>query len=469
MEIPNPISKVKDLIADPRLTIPPYQRPYKWTQKNLADLLDDLRTYRDKPCYRLGTIVFHHHSENKDKKEQLDIVDGQQRTLTLILLIKAILTVKDIEKITRQDLKADLEKLSGEIESFLSRQMFNSNITHQNLHQNYLAAQRAVSRHEFTENDIDFLLNHCEVVTFVLKDISEAFQFFDSQNARGRDLNPHDLLKAYHLREFSEADISLKGKSVNHWESLDGNELAELFANYLFRIRRWVQGRDALNFDKTKIDLFKGVNLEQVALYPYVEPVRIAHHFVDEYNQSYHRNVDQQYKSFPFHLDQMIVNGRRFFEMTTHYQLMIEDIVTSEYQHGNAKIMGYQLNEQAQKILKALNEYGARSRVGDRYIRNIFDCAVIFYIDKFGTHYLSEAIEKIFIWAYRCRLERYVVQLATMNNYVLNCNIFVKMKHSVKPSEVFNWSLDSVTDIKGTKLDVIEGLFEEMKYYEPKQ
>ena len=52
MEIPNPISKVKDLIADPRLTTPPYQRPYKWTQKNLADLLDDLRTYRDKPCYR---------------------------------------------------------------------------------------------------------------------------------------------------------------------------------------------------------------------------------------------------------------------------------------------------------------------------------------------------------------------------------------------------------------------------------
>ncbi|PMN96610.1 DUF262 domain-containing protein [Vibrio sp. 10N.222.55.C12] len=468
MEIPNPICKVKDLIADPRLTIPPYQRPYKWTQKNLADLLEDLQTYRDKPCYRLGTIVFHHHSDNKDKKEQLDIVDGQQRTLTLILLIKAILTVKDIESITRQDLKADLEKLSGEIESFLFRHKFNSDITHQNLHQNYLSAQRAVSRHEFTESDIDFLLNHCEVVTFVLRDISEAFQFFDSQNARGRDLNPHDLLKAYHLREFSEADIYLKGQSVSHWESLDGNELAGLFANYLFRIRRWVQGRDALNFDKTKIDLFKGINLESVEQYPYVEQVLIVHHFVDEYNQSYHRHVDQQYRAFPFHLDQMIVNGRRFFEMTTHYQLMIEGIVTSEYRDGNTKIMGYQLSEQAQKILKTLSEYGARSRIGDRYIRTIFDCAVIFYIDKFGNHHLSEAIEKIFIWAYRCRLERYVVQLATMNNHVLNSNIFVKMKHSVKPSEILNWPLDSVTELKGTKLDDVVKLFEEMKYYEPK-
>ena len=37
------------------------------------------------------------------------------------------------------------------------------------------------------------------MVEVVLQDISEAFQFFDSQNARGKDLEPHDLLKAYHL------------------------------------------------------------------------------------------------------------------------------------------------------------------------------------------------------------------------------------------------------------------------------
>jgi hypothetical protein len=32
-------------------------------------------------------------------------------------------------------------------------------------------------------------------MTFALTDVSEAFQFFDSQNARGRDLESHDLLK----------------------------------------------------------------------------------------------------------------------------------------------------------------------------------------------------------------------------------------------------------------------------------
>jgi putative IMPACT (imprinted ancient) family translation regulator len=49
----------------------------------------------------------------------------------------------------------------------------------------------------------------------------------------------------------------------------------------------------------------------------------------------------------------------------------------------------------------------------------MFDCALIFYIDKFGGQSLSAAIEKSFIWAYRCRIRQQVVQLATMDKYVL--------------------------------------------------
>ena len=66
--------------------------------------------------------------------------------------------------------------------------------------------------------------------------------------------------------------------------------------------------------------LFKGVNLDQVSRYPYVESLRIIHHFVDDYNGQYQRHIDHQHMRFPFNLDQMIINGRRFFEMTSHYQ-----------------------------------------------------------------------------------------------------------------------------------------------------
>ncbi|WP_299021943.1 DUF262 domain-containing protein [uncultured Photobacterium sp.] len=462
------ITSVKALLALPNLTIPAYQRPYKWTQTNLTDLLSDLRVYRDKSAYRLGAVVFHRHSDNE--VEQLDIVDGQQRTLTLVLLVKALIEER-LDKLKRQDVKQDLIDLEGSVTEFLKCQHFSSDISYRNLHQNYMAAKRAVSRSDFTEADIEFLLKRCEVVTFVLDDVSEAFQFFDSQNARGRDLDPHDLLKAFHLREFPQSENHLKAQSVSHWESLESKKLAGLFANYLFRIRNWAQGKSAQHFSKAQVGLFKGVNLEKVGLYPYVEPLRISHHFVDDYNGQYHRHIDHQHMTFPFHLDQMVINGRRFFEMTTYYQQKIEGIVNAEYDENNPKpirILNHELDDAACNILRVLNSYPSRTRTGDGYIRTMFDCAVIFYLDKFGAHNLSQAIEKLFVWAYSCRLKMQVVQLATMDNHVLGHNVFERIKQAVQPSDVLNWSLETIkaADCKGTKLAEITTLFQEMKFYE---
>lgn len=477
-QIDKEIITVKALLSLPNLSIPAYQRPYKWSQTNLADLLSDLKVYREKSAYRLGSVVFHKHIDSETKQEQLDIVDGQQRTLTLVLLVKALFEER-LNSLKRQDVKETLITLTEPINSFLARQTFNSDISHRNLHQNFMAAKRAVARSDFTEADIDFLLNRCEVVTFVLDDVSEAFQFFDSQNARGRDLDPHDLLKAFHLREFSQNESQLKADSVRHWESLESEQLARLFANYLFRIRNWAQGRSAQYFNKSKVGLFKGVNLDQVGLYPYVEPLRIAHHFVDNYNGQYQRHIDHQHMRFPFHLDQMIINGRRFFEMTSHYQHKINEIVSDE-RSGKSKaknsednsqtirILDHELEPLASKILHTLNTYRSRTRTGDGYIRTLFDCAVIFYLDKFGAHQLSQAIEKLFIWAYSCRLQMQVVGIERMDKHALTQNVFERIKQAVQPSDVLNWPLGTLkaSDCKGTKLSEITKLFKDMKYYE---
>ncbi|WP_394173479.1 DUF262 domain-containing protein [Thalassotalea litorea] len=469
------VIQVKTLLSLPNLTIPAYQRPYKWSQANLADLLSDLKVYRDKSAYRLGSVVFHRHSESHTEK--LDIVDGQQRTLTLVLLIKALLEER-LPGLKRQDVNETLTSLIEPINAFLQRQTFNSDISHRNLHQNFMAAKRAVARTDFTEADIEFLLNRCEVVTFVLEDVSEAFQFFDSQNARGRDLDPHDLLKAFHLREFSESESELKAHSVRHWESLESEQLERLFSNYLFRIRNWAQGKSAQYFNKSKVGLFKGVNLDQVGLYPYVEPLRIAHHFVDDYNGQYQRHIDHQHMRFPFHLDQMVINGRRFFEMTSHYHQKITEIVSDERngKHSDKnnepsqtiRILEHDLELLACKIIHTLNTYRSRTRTGDGYVRTLFDCAVILYLDKFGANQLSQAIEKLFIWAYSCRLKMQVVGIERMDKHALTQNMFERIKQAVQPSDVLNWPLATLkdTDCKGTKLGEITKLFKEMKYYE---
>jgi hypothetical protein len=467
------VISVADLMAISELRIPAYQRPYKWTQKNLNDLLADLRRYRGKSAYRLGAVVFHHHYGEQERKptETLDIVDGQQRTLTLLLLVKAILVEHELGTITllRADVTQKLDLLAPQIDAFIKRQTFNSDISHHNLHQNYLAARRAVSRSSFSEEDVCFLLSGCQLVSFVLDDVSEAFQFFDSQNARGRDLDPHDLLKAFHLREFSDAESDLKARTVSHWESLDSVTLNNTFANYLYRIRQWAEGKSAQYFNKNKVGIFKGVNLDCIGLYPYTESLRIAHYFVDEYNNHYQRRIDRQEMPFPFHLDQMVINGRRFFEMISYYQKLIRQVIDDEH-HGSdsqqVKLKGAVLDKQASRIIYTLNTYSSRHRTGDQYIRNLFDCALIFYIDKFGMQDISAAIEKLFVWAFRCRLQMQVVQLATMDNYARENNVFKLIKNAIHPEDVLGLPLDTVKQVKGTKLEAIVGLFKEMKYHE---
>ena len=74
--------------------------------------------------------------------------------------------------------------------------------------------------------------NTLEVVVLTVNELSEAFQLFDSQNTRGRELDPHDLLKAYHLREIHDED-DMKC-AVLKWESKEPKAIHELFNNYLF-------------------------------------------------------------------------------------------------------------------------------------------------------------------------------------------------------------------------------------------
>lgn len=454
-ELSSTIISVYDLLADRALEIPQYQRPYKWTGKHINQLFSDIAIHKDKSAYRLGTIVFHREGEKKN------IVDGQQRTISLLLAASALIQRCKAKKLERKDLQERLLKL----EQAMVNPSFSSEISQKNIHSNYLEVARIVSRAEFTEAHIDFFLNKCQVVSVELADVSEAFQFFDSQNARGRDLEPHDLLKAYHLREFSPRDEPLKAATVASWESSDTKELATLFSQYLYRIRNWSKGVSARYFSKDDSDLFKGVNIDTVASYPYVEQLRIAHHFVDNYNGQYERKVDLREMGFPFHLDQIIINGRRFFELVSHYQSKVARI-SAESWNGHELVGAAGLDGYAQRIMDVLNSYPARTRTGDCYVRAMFDCLLIYYIDKFGHAELSRAIEKIFIWAYSLRLQMQVVQLASMDNYVLANNLFRLIKDATRPADFINHPLKWLSSNSSTKTEPIERLFRDMEYYE---
>ena len=94
----------------------------------------------------------------------------------------------------------------------------------------------------------EYIEKQCEIIIVITNDISEAFQFFDSQNARGKKLFPHDLLKAYHLREMNDLGVEDTVNVVKRWEGMNQNELADLFGEYLYRVREWLRGDNHIQF-----------------------------------------------------------------------------------------------------------------------------------------------------------------------------------------------------------------------------
>lgn len=128
------IIKVQELLEFINLKIPEYQRPYKWTIKNVNQLIDDILYFKNKNAYRLGTIVLH--KEQTDNVDYLNIVDGQQRTTTLFLIFLAVMNHKFEDK--------DIEKLKSEKININSKLNYNSSISHFNIQQNYQEILRRV-------------------------------------------------------------------------------------------------------------------------------------------------------------------------------------------------------------------------------------------------------------------------------------------------------------------------------------
>ena len=77
-----------------------------------------------------------------------------------------------------------------------------------------------------------FILNNCTMVEIVVTDQQEAFNYFDSQNTRGKALEVHDLLKAYHLRHMADDDEAKKVQVISNWEDKNSDEIKEIFSDF---------------------------------------------------------------------------------------------------------------------------------------------------------------------------------------------------------------------------------------------
>lgn len=467
------IIKIKDFLCIKKIEIPEYQRPYKWQPKNVRQLIEDIIAHKDKSAYRIGTAVMYDdkYEDKDDDKKSIKIVDGQQRLITMSLIANALKSLKDKE--------GYVTKLLSDKDVTILNQTFKSETTKNNIVINYNEIKREVAN--FTKDEMRFFFEKCELVCITLFDISEAFQFFDSQNARGKDLDPHDLLKAFHLREMLLLPETEREKCIEDWENRNDEELSELFGQYLFRVRRWSKRKNGRYLNKSNASIFKGISLDDNVAYPFTYPLRINNVFTDDFNQHLHRKIDNNLKSYPFQIDQVVINGKRFFEMTAFYQNKIDAIKNT---HEFKGLKDNRLPEQdeflmklqflnittigslAYKILEALATYNGRNRTGDKYVRNLFDCALLYYTDKFGTKDFEKVIVKIFIWSYSLRLNQHSVQLASADNRAIEWDsIFAIIREATEPKEVYQIYLPLVKENKSSNTEKIEKLFTDLNYY----
>ncbi len=451
------------------LSIPDYQRPYKWTEKHVRTLFDDLDYFvagitaknrdDDRYKYRLGTIILHKGSvESKS-----DIVDGQQRTLTFYLIWHALQARKD------QLNKLGLPGFSLDIPA--------CRITQENLRRNYEVVEKLIDKPRSKPLDeyFNILLSKCEFVIVELSKLSEAFQFFDSQNSRGLDLHPHDLLKAYHLREFDPSESELKTKAVQQWEQRDEKEVHRIFSHFLYPIRQWTKGEKAFHFGKEQVEGFKGLSLHQEDQFPLSQSYRILHSMVDEYNNDRFRKVDNIHLAYPFQITQTMINGRRFFEWFSHYESKALALLNSNSRDHDDWVEPLLTTTMSQKIWQVINgtltenpkdyDYSGRTRTGDGYVRKVLNAFLLAYYDRFGEAEFSSALEIGFIWAYSLRLKQSSIYESSIENHVIGQNLFKRLGESLRPKEFFNFSLNIYIKASQTsKAKGIEKLFKEMKY-----
>lgn len=398
------ITKIKDLLTMD-LTLPSYQRPYSWSIKSTNTLfIDTYEAFKDGINeYRLGSVILH-----KEGSGKYNIVDGQQRLTTLSILLYCLGDDK------QSMLKEKYGKLSNDV-----------------IVTNYGVLYRRTN--ELSNNERqkykNYLLNQCTTVQIVTDSEQEAFQFFDSQNSRGKELKPHDLLKSYHLREMNNEDEHQKIKIINRWENMKEDDIDDLFKSYLYPLTQWYKGKEGLGYSSSKIDSFKGI--KGANIYNYAIYHKASNLYVEQFNANGSNELLASKFLNQFQLTQPLIAGKRFFNYTLHYGKLLE------------------------KIQKQINRFHDQDQIpskrsGDIYIKQLYECSLLFFADRFGLENLTQSVmQQLYSWSYSLRLTMNAVYPQTINKYARG-----QHERANYGIDIFS-AISEMTDPEGLKLLVL--------------
>ena len=275
---------IKDLFQDKKadFLIPDYQRPYAWGENECQTLWDDIFAFAipdegktdfdSNSEYFLGPIVTFTNEKNKQ-----EVIDGQQRLTTLMLLLRAFYSkfghMQDKQSVsTKQNIEKCLWKTDEFEEPDMDQLKIDSEVATDNDKEEFLNIlktgavtkgnrSRYAQNYQFFQKQIDEFLSkypsyfanlpnrimkNCILLPIEAESQDTALRIFSTLNDRGKPLSDADIFKAQFYKYYSNR--GQRKEFIEKWKELEeitervfhpqnGTPMDELFTRYMYFAR----------------------------------------------------------------------------------------------------------------------------------------------------------------------------------------------------------------------------------------
>lgn len=275
---------IKDLFTDKsaNFLIPDYQRPYAWEENECQTLWDDIFSFafpdNNKDAFKasdeyfLGAIVTY-----KNEKGQSEVIDGQQRLTTILLLLRAFYDrFENMADQPSRDMRKNISQCIWRTDEFGNADMANlkidSEVATDEEKEEFLSILRSGSinkksnskyanNYRFFEAKINTfvgeypsyfpylparILNNCILLPIEADSQDTALRIFSTLNDRGLPLADADIFKAQFYKYYEKNGE--KSEFIDSWKELStitdrifnpitGTPMDELFTKYMYYIR----------------------------------------------------------------------------------------------------------------------------------------------------------------------------------------------------------------------------------------
>lgn len=252
------LSTIEEFLKDRVFVVPVYQRPYSWGKEEVSELLDDmLEVFQDEEentSLFLGTTYVKNRGLRKNPIYEYELIDGQQRILTISFIFIAIYTLlaskekeyiheiqniknilwkyanrendhelkliysNSIEKEMLQNIfeqaYSDCKKLRSYIKNYSTETKIEENIR-QAINRIFKFLTDNFQTNEKLLDFTDFILRRVNLI-FIETTVSNPtiFKIFEAINSKGKKLEEIDLIKTYIFSKIDEDDHE---RYLNKW------------------------------------------------------------------------------------------------------------------------------------------------------------------------------------------------------------------------------------------------------------